>query len=264
MEQEQVYELWNLNLRYSQQSNQARQAFVNTYFCPTRRRPPVFSVSEGWDVNDTSPPPNPANQNTEMRFSAANNPIGAVGDYAACVGDERGLGNFTNGSARDWFSVRASGAIVLAQSSTAPPPPYLAPATNAPANVQVVAFKSVTTTAEILDGTANTFLGGEKHVAENMFGRLRVGDGCIYNGSWTSFAGRMAGLNDPFARGPGDVTPSGGPIDSQYARKFGSWHPGVCQMVFCDGSVRSMRTSTSVGALQRLACRQDGQATNAE
>jgi prepilin-type processing-associated H-X9-DG protein len=53
------------------------------------------------------------------------------------------------------------------------------------------------------------------------------------------------------------VTPSGGIVDGIYARKFGSWHPGVCQFVFCDGSVRAIRTSIDTANLRRLAVRND-------
>ena len=44
-----------------------------------------------------------------------------------------------------------------------------------------------------------------------------------------------------------------------YARKFGSYHPGVCQFVFCDGSVRAIRNSIDTANLRRLAVRNDGE-----
>ena len=59
----------------------------------------------------------------------------------------------------------------------------------------------------IEDGTSNTFLAGEKHVPAGMFGRLKVGDGPIYSGAWSAFPGRIAGIEDPLARGPNDITP---------------------------------------------------------
>jgi prepilin-type processing-associated H-X9-DG protein len=92
-----------------------------------------------------------------------------------------------------------------------------------------------------------------------MFGRVRVGDGPLYSGSWTCFAGRIAGFEDPLARGPNDLTRSGGVQDGVYARKFGSFHPGTCQFVFCDGAVKQIRTSIALGTLRRLAVRKDGE-----
>lgn len=259
MEQEQIYDLWDLNKRYAEQTVAAQQANVNSYFCPSRRRGPVLSVQEGWFQDDPGPPSLGANApSQEARFSAANNPPGTVGDYAACVGDMRGKGNFTNGAVFNWFNVNSSGAIIIGTASKVQPLPWTAPATNEAAGINIVAWKSNTSFADILDGTANTFLGGEKHVPDKMFGRALVGDGPIYSGAWTTFAARLAGIEDPLARGPNDLTKSGGNTDGVYARKFGSWHPGSCQMLFCDGAVKSLRTSISVTTLQKLSCRQDG------
>ena len=62
----------------------------------------------------TAPPePNsaPPAEGLQPRFSAANNPAGACGDYAACVGDMRG--NPNNPNAENWFNVESNGAIII-------------------------------------------------------------------------------------------------------------------------------------------------------
>lgn len=123
----------------------------------------------------------------------------------------------------------------------------------------ITKYASFTGVANISDGTSNTFLAGEKHVPDGMFGRVKVGDGPAYSGAWTCFAGRIAGIEDPLARGPNDLTGSTGVIDGIYARKFGSFHPGVCQFVFCDGSVRPIKTSIDTVNLRRLAVRNDAE-----
>jgi prepilin-type processing-associated H-X9-DG protein len=123
-----------------------------------------------------------------------------------------------------------------------------------------ITWKSNTNLPGIPDGTSNTFLAGEKHVPVGMFGRAKVGDGSIYNGSWSAFGARLAGIEDPLAQGPTDVTPSGGIVDGIYARKFGSYHSGVCNFVFCDGSVRAIRNTIDSANLRRLAARNDGEA----
>ena len=132
---------------------------------------------------DSTSPPNWAYPATDPRFSAANNPPGAVGDYAGCVGDMRGTSN--NPSTPQWFATTANGAIILGN-----------PSNN---NSQ---FTSNTNMMSISDGTSNTFLAGEKHVPQIGWGHPKVGDGAIYSGAWTTFAGRMAGIEDPLARGP--------------------------------------------------------------
>jgi Protein of unknown function (DUF1559) len=43
------------------------------------------------------------------------------------------------------------------------------------------------------------------------------------------------------------------------ARKFGSWHSGVCGFVFCDSSVRFVRNSMDGTTLERLALFSDGE-----
>ncbi len=255
MEQDNVRNTWDLTRRYSQQSATARQTQVKSYYCPSRRAPTALSVAEDWYVTDPTPPPNVTPTGAlQVRFSVANNPPGAVGDYAACVGDMRGIPN--NPNQQNWFNTNSNGAIIIATPTPAPGPSGGA---GAPAAAVVTSFTSNTGIAAIIDGTSNTFLAGEKHVPANMFGRAKVGDGPLYSGAWTCFAARLAGIEDPLARGPTDVTPSGGVVDGIYARKFGGYHPGVCQFVFCDGSVKAVRTSIDGANLRRLAVRNDGE-----
>ena len=46
--------------------------------------------------------------------------------------------------------------------------------------------------------------------------------------------------------------------DGFWARKFGSWHVGVCQFAFADGSVRAVRTTLDTTTLRALSGRADG------
>jgi prepilin-type N-terminal cleavage/methylation domain-containing protein len=251
MEQQSIFSMWDVSRGYAAQTNAARQAEVKSYFCPTRRGPGRgLSTAENWYVLDATPPPTiTVNGALQPRFSAAQNPPGALADYAACVGDMRGSPN--NPNQQNWFNVRSNGAIIV---GTATPN-----VSNTAAPTTAITWKSNTNIQAIADGTSNTFLVGEKHVPAGMTGRAKVGDGSIYNGSWTCFAGRIAGIEDPLANGPNDTTPSGGIVDGIYARKFGSWHTGVCQFAFGDGSVRAIRTSIDTANLRRLAARDDGE-----
>jgi prepilin-type N-terminal cleavage/methylation domain-containing protein len=254
-EQKNLSDQWDLTRRYSQQTQAAQRTNVSIYFCPSRRGPnQALSTSEQLYVQDSTPPPNPnPAEAPQFRFGPANNVPGALGDYAACVGDMRGTPN--NPNAQHWFNTNSNGAIIIGT-----PTPSVA--TNSPQSLVVNSWISNTRFPVITDGTSNTFMVGEKHVPAKMFGRLKVGDGPTYSGAWTCFAGRIAGLEDPLARGPMDITPSAGIVDGIYARKFGSFHPGVCQFVYCDGSVHAVRVTVDAINLRRLAVRGDEEPVN--
>jgi prepilin-type N-terminal cleavage/methylation domain-containing protein len=101
--------------------------------------------------------------------------------------------------------------------------------------------------AQITDGTSNTILIGDKNVAVGTFGQAN-NDCSVYNGFNLSCSMRSAGLNYPLSSSVNDPGWS-----------FGSWHTGVCQFVFADGSVHSLSPSVSLQALEYLCNMEDGQ-----
>lgn len=102
--------------------------------------------------------------------------------------------------------------------------------------------------ADVIDGLSNTLLIGEKHLKQGELGDYRY-DGIIYSGGEQQVYVRQAGRTNLLAQSSQDVV----------TNQFGSWHTGVVQFTFGDGSVRGLRTSTSGEALERLANRHDGQ-----
>jgi prepilin-type N-terminal cleavage/methylation domain-containing protein/prepilin-type processing-associated H-X9-DG protein len=102
--------------------------------------------------------------------------------------------------------------------------------------------------ADITDGTSNTLMIGEKHIP---LGALTTSpsDLIIYSGGETQTYSRRAGPSNPLAIS-NTVT-----LNNQ----FGSWHTGVCQFVFADGSVRGVKNSIPGSSLGLLANRNDGQ-----
>ncbi|MBA4065620.1 MAG: prepilin-type cleavage/methylation domain-containing protein [Isosphaera sp.] len=100
---------------------------------------------------------------------------------------------------------------------------------------------------DIKDGTTNTILVGEKHIQLNSLNHYAQ-DGMIFSGSETMTYVRAAGPGRELA-----LTNTDTPLT-----QFGSWHTGVVQFVFGDGSVRGLRTSVPGSTLALLANRDDG------
>jgi prepilin-type N-terminal cleavage/methylation domain-containing protein/prepilin-type processing-associated H-X9-DG protein len=256
LEQENISRHWNFSIPYAQQDNAYLTLQVKTYYCPSRRSAGDGRVHQAEQVypGDTTPPPEFTPHGTaDSRFSGPNQPPGALGDYAGNVGE---YGFLHTPPVEVWVGTSANGALIQGT-----------------LNATTGAIGSNTRLSDITDGTSNTFLAGEKHVPKGMFGRLKVGDGSIYCGVWTTYSGRVAGMGVGLAQGLDDVTPTpeippppgymGGTwrtgTDAVWAKKFGSWHPGVCQFAFCDGSVKAIQNSIDEITLSRLACRNDGQ-----
>ena len=110
--------------------------------------------------------------------------------------------------------------------------------------------------AAITDGLSNTLLVGEKHVTQANIGKFDAATGAdhdfnIYSSQpskWVYVTGRKAGTAFPLAQGP----------TAPFIGQFGSWHAGVVQFAFGDGSVRSVKMSIPGSVLAVLAGRADG------
>jgi prepilin-type N-terminal cleavage/methylation domain-containing protein len=124
------------------------------------------------------------------------------------------------------------------------------------ANNRVVSWRSRTSFSDITDGLSLTLLIGEKHVRPTEFGKETEGDSSIYNDDNTLTSVRFAGTQTP---GPIDRPLASSPTDNyRPEERFGSYHPGVCQFVLCDGSVRAIQNWINIETLTRLAVRNDG------
>jgi prepilin-type N-terminal cleavage/methylation domain-containing protein len=110
-------------------------------------------------------------------------------------------------------------------------------------------WDSRTTFASVSDGLSNTVFIGEKHVRLNMFGLVN-GDRTIWNGDTADIYSRVMG------QGFGLV----GDPDTPTNQRFGSYHPGLCQFVFGDGSVKALSVTVSEDTLGLLVQRSDGKA----
>lgn len=216
VEQMNLYNSWNVKNSYYVQSLQAQTSQVPMFYCPTRR---ADMLSTQFEISSTGIPDSQLYP-------------GAMGDYA-------GNGGQFAGSIVD--DPLCKGAMCQANSQLT--------------SNQIVSTQSRTRMRDILDGTSQTFLVGEKHAPLARYGQSGPswGDGSIYNGDFPRNYSRIAGLPKfNLGLGPNDLT---GPFHC----KFGSDHAGIYQFLFIDGHISALSTSIDLNVLNRLAVRNDGQ-----
>jgi prepilin-type N-terminal cleavage/methylation domain-containing protein/prepilin-type processing-associated H-X9-DG protein len=231
LEAQNLANLWDTSKIFQEQSDLARITTVKVFFCPSRRAPM------------TSPP----DQNGASGADGNGHLEGACGDYACCAGD----GN-DNRNTQD-----ANGAMIS--------PLVLNPAEGDgnPYPKPILSVRSRTDFGKITDGLSNTFLVGEKHVREGELGWAADGDDAYYSGFDYRSAQRGAGR---YKDGNGNWVdkPLMKMTDAASTIRFGSWHPGICNFVFCDGSVHAVPDSIDIDILRRLAVRNDGEVIPSE
>jgi len=235
IEQAPLYRAWDISQGFSVQSQTARESTIPICFCPTRRQPMVSPASENGGDNGGF--------------------AGACGDYGCCAGD-----------GRDRNTYLANGAMITGNVMDPKPPGPQGgvngidqPNDNPPAMplIPILKFRGYVTLTNIIDGTSNTLLLGEKHVRINHYGQAGDGDAAYYSGYNYDTAQRAAGPNYPLARDPTDNS-------ANRRDRFGSMHSGFCYFAFADGSVRGLSIAIDATNLGRLANRNDGQLISVE
>ncbi|MGE3808062.1 MAG: DUF1559 domain-containing protein [Gemmataceae bacterium] len=219
IEQQNLFNKFDVNKGYHQQSTAALTGVVPVFYCPSRRRPA--------DTNLSVYPSDARDGGADSTHKS-----GALIDYACNVGDTTGTWDY-------WWGTNAGN-----------PPPYNAPA-NGPFWCERnwhngLSMPSLTIT-QIDDGLSNTLFFGEKHVPFGQFGVFNW-DNSAYNGDRVGGCSRQAGPGRLIAQGPLDTTTYG----------FGSYHHGVCQFTFGDGRVVAIRSNIDGTTLGNLANRRDG------
>jgi prepilin-type N-terminal cleavage/methylation domain-containing protein len=229
MEQDNVFKQWDLRRRYYQQAgapnSSVLQVNVPSYFCPSRRSASSSFSTQG-DERTVAPmfPMTP----------------GGLSDYAACEGNGAGVGKST-----------ANGALIVAKCQFSGSGDFTDPQTI------VLSWRSRTTFASIVDGTSNTVFVGEKYVQPDKFYQGPQ-DSSVFNGDNTYPYSRVAGKFQGGSVLAPMVSSTDGSGLAPPTFRFGSNHPGVCQFVLGDGSVRAISTSIDIETLNRLAVRNDG------
>jgi hypothetical protein len=121
-------------------------------------------------------------------------------------------------------------------------------------------LRSNSTFGSVTDGLSNTAMIGEKHMLKDWL-----------EGKYDEPA--LVALNDQNTIRLASTVEKDKPEDKEVEKlrglavddkdkddwKFGSSHPGVCQFVLCDASVRSVKNSTDPKILRALCSRNDGE-----
>jgi prepilin-type N-terminal cleavage/methylation domain-containing protein/prepilin-type processing-associated H-X9-DG protein len=133
----------------------------------------------------------------------------------------------------------------------------------------------------ILDGTSKTFMLGEKHISSGGLGRAggnssEQRDGTPY---YSGCGGFGPGYGENNIAGPTRNRPLAGsaaeiannltstcvnPASGTNPPMLGSWHSGVVNFLFVDGSVRPVTVSVDQSILENLTQRDDGNAVDAQ
>ncbi len=255
IEQGNQYSLWNLQFPYGSQVPAAVQGQPKVYLCPSR---PSAVLS-----NDTMP------NRVRQR--------GALSDYASCHGNISGAGG--QGLRNAQGAIVPALGIITTGTGVAP-----AGSAYAGTTVQTVTggWKGQVTLETLSDGTSNTMLIGEKYIPiANLSSRGTGPDRSVFDGNLNCFR-RIGGWNGlgvryPIPRPPTGATaysivsPDGTAATSTAVAgftinpptnpnaSFGGPHAGVCQFVFCDGSVKPVTTNVDLWVLSYLLARADGQ-----
>lgn len=105
--------------------------------------------------------------------------------------------------------------------------------------------------ADVTDGTSNTLLVGERRMNLAKFGAA-PGDNESYATAGWNGDGEV--YRKAFSPPAADYTAS---FDPAPLHEFGSSHPGLFNVVFCDGTVRSVRYAVSFPTWQKVCVRND-------
>jgi prepilin-type N-terminal cleavage/methylation domain-containing protein/prepilin-type processing-associated H-X9-DG protein len=215
--------LWDLAQSHSNLNKLIDQP-VSTYYCPSRRQVRVYLG-------------------------------GAKSDYVCNAGTRSGLSGANNES--DGVIVRTE----YEQAMIEPAGSIGAGSRPGDGRVKDHRRQVKVTTALILDGTSNTMLVGEKRIHLAFMDKAQPGTVTpAYN--YDNENCYTAGFPDDiaaFGTKPPEPDMSNAALSGSITtQQFGSSHPGVCNVVLADGSVRSVRFAVSAAVFRNLCTRKDG------
>ena len=240
LEAQVLADLWDPSGEFYIQPPNMVQGQIATFYCPSRRSPPQVSFPGAESFMGRAP----------------DSMTGALSDYAACTGD-----GVNGASILDYHFRGANGVFVCYADN-------FASCGGTSSNMKYNGEGFYVRAKSISDGTSKTLLIGEKHVPQEGFGLYRkfspsdskftfFFDNSIYNPDDYLTSSRYAGPSFGLAQSE-DAAPRATDRAQIAGAGFGGSHPGICQFVFADGSVRPLSVEMNTDILGYLAHRRDG------
>jgi prepilin-type N-terminal cleavage/methylation domain-containing protein len=226
LEQQNFYQHWDLSASYSAHPQAVTSQAIETFLCPSRHSiENAHAAAATQSVTTTLP----CGCGSTMQIAM---PGGATGDFAGNHGDPS---PGSSGAETDYYyGGNGNGILISSQARKQ---------TNGRLEwIDRIKYSSVS------DGTSNTVLAGELHVSLNKLNTSPF-NGPVYNGAHVASFTRLGGPGVPI------LSSSEEPESSILG--FGSWHPGVCNFEFVDGSTRSLSNDVDTVTLGQLCNRAD-------
>jgi hypothetical protein len=222
LEEKAQYDNWDLYEAFEAHDKSIRSGVVSAFHCASRRGPTTAETRN----YETDPAPCGCGG---FRKQVG----GALADYVASHGHP---GPTMNGGP-DSFQWGGNGTGIITSSRAVCE------------DWKPVAWIDRIGVRHVKDGMSNTIVAGEKHIVLEELGAYPY-DPPAYDGDVLQGFARIGGPGYPIAAGPSDTATD--------FLSFGSWHIGVCNFVFGDGSVHGLTPATDTEILGALCNRNDG------
>lgn len=232
IEQQNLYDLWDLSLPYESQNDLAKTQPIESFICPSRRTLDNAQAPSSTQQLSVTAPCGCGGVATVTVQG------GATGDYAGNHGD---TSPGSVGTDTDFYWGGNGTGVIISSRVRIPDNKDFS---------QDLQWIDKIGFGDVFDGTSNTFLAGELHVKQEQLNTVPF-NGPIFNGEDLSAFCRVGGIGVPLASG---ANYESGPILG-----FGSWHPDICNFVNVDGSTHSKSNSMDTLTLAKFCHRSDGE-----